>query len=217
MTTWRALGNSPIKAGRARASCGWQRTGENETFSLIAAPCDKSHIGSPFLRLVVRPSSTRQGMHHVLRVRPQTANQLIAELAMQRRSFLVAAGCLSASILLPGNARAQALQSGWVVGIRCLGNIEGARWLDGRTANGTVGLAPSTHLPYTGARWQVVDAGGGAIALCCLGNIEGPRWLDGRTANGTVGLAPKSEPALHRCQMAGYGRWRWRRRPPLSR
>jgi hypothetical protein len=113
-----------------------------------------------------------------------------AEFAMRRRSFLGAAGGLSASILLAGNARAQALQPGWVVAIRCLGNIEGPRWLDGRTANGTVGLAPGTHSPYTGARWQVVDAGGGAVALCCLGNIEGPRWLDGRTANGTVGLAP---------------------------
>ena len=78
-----------------------------------------------------------------------------AEFAMQRRSFLRAAGGLSASILLPGNARAQALQRGSVVVIRCLGNIEGPRWLDGRTANGTVGLAPNPNLPYTGARWQI--------------------------------------------------------------
>ena len=186
-----ALGNALIRAGRARASCGWQRTGGNETFSLIAAPCDKSHIRSPFLRLVVRPSSTPAGKATMSYASgPKPPSQPIAEFAMRRRSFLGAAGGLSASILLPGNARAQALQPGWVVVIRCLGNIEGPRWLDGRTADGTVGLAPDTHPPYTGARWQVVDAGGGAVALCCLGNIEGPRWLDGRTANGTVGLAP---------------------------
>jgi hypothetical protein len=125
---------------------------------------------------------------------PKPHEQPIAAFAMRRRSFLGAAGCLSASMLLPGNARAQALQPGWVVMIRCLGNIEGPRWLDGRTANGTVGLAPGTYLPYTGARWQVVDAGRGAVALCCLGNIEGPRWLDGRTADGTVGLAPNLNP-----------------------
>ena len=109
---------------------------------------------------------------------------------MRRRSFLAVAGCLSASVFLPGNARAQALQPGWVIVIRCLGNIDGPRWLDGHTADGTVGLAPNLSPYYTGARWQVADAGEGAVALRCFGNIEGPRLLNGHTADGTVGLAP---------------------------
>ena len=126
---------------------------------------------------------------------PKPHNQPTAEFTMPRRSFLGAAGCLSASVLLlPGNARAQALQPGWVVVIRCLGDIEGPRWLDGRTADAGVGLAPGTYLPYTGTRWQVADAGGGAVALRCLGDIEGPRWLNGHTADGTVGLAPYLDP-----------------------
>ena len=86
------------------------------------------------------------------------------------------------------------MQPGSVVSLRCLGNIEGPRWLDGRTGNATVGLAPNTNPPYSGTRWQIADAGGGAVALRCLGNIEGPRWLDGRTGNATVGLAPNTNP-----------------------
>src|SRR5271166_836854 len=143
------------------------------------------------IRLVVCPSSTPAGKAAIsYGSGPKPHNQPTAEFAMRRRSFLGAAGCLSVSVLLPGNARAQDLQPGWVVVIRCLGNIEGPRWLDGRTANGTVGLAPNLNLPYTSAKWQVTDAGEGAVAFRCLGNIEGPRWLDGRTADGTVGLAP---------------------------
>ena len=84
-----------------------------------------------------------------------------------------------------------------VIALKCLGDIEGARWLDGRTANGTVGLAPNTNKPFTGTRWQVVqveDNNLRIVALKCLGNLEGPRWLDGRTTNGTVGLASTTEP-----------------------
>jgi hypothetical protein len=40
---------------------------------------------------------------------------------------------------------------------RCLGLIDGPRFLDGRTADGTVGLAPSTDPPFSGTHWQVVD------------------------------------------------------------
>jgi hypothetical protein len=36
----------------------------------------------------------------------------------------------------------------------CLGDIQGARWLDGRTTNGTVGLASTTESPFTGTKWE---------------------------------------------------------------
>ena len=81
--------------------------------------------------------------------------------------------------------------------MKCLGDIEGPRWLDGRTADGTVGLAPNTNRPFTGTRWQVIQVGYNSpniVVLKCLGDIEGPRWLDGRTAHGTVGAAPTTEP-----------------------
>ena len=67
-------------------------------------------------------------------------------------------------------------------------------WLDGRTADGTVGLAPSTAPPFTGTAWQVQAMTGGGFSLQTLGNIPGPRFLDGRTADATVGLAPSTAP-----------------------
>lgn len=73
--------------------------------------------------------------------------------------------------------------------LQCLGPIPGPKWLDGRTADGTVGLAPQTEGVFTGTKWRVFD-GGGAVVLQCLGTIPGNRYLDGRTGNGTVGLAP---------------------------
>jgi hypothetical protein len=86
------------------------------------------------------------------------------------------------------------LEHGNKVSLRCLGDQPGPRFLDGRTHDGTVGLAPKTGDPFTGTKWEVVRAGAGIIALKCLGQLEGPRWLDGRTHNGTVGLAPNPKP-----------------------
>lgn len=78
--------------------------------------------------------------------------------------------------------------------LKCLGDVEGPRWLDGRTGDGTVGLAPNTDPPYTGTKWEVTfDEPASAYRLKCLGDVEGPRWLDGRTGDGTVGLAPNTD------------------------
>jgi hypothetical protein len=66
----------------------------------------------------------------------------------------------------------------------------GPRFLDGRTQDGTVGLAPHTNPPFTGTKWEVTSYGGDEIALKCLGTVQGNRWLDGRIYNGTVGLSP---------------------------
>ncbi len=69
------------------------------------------------------------------------------------------------------------------------------RFLDGRTHNITVGLAPHTGTPFTGTRWEVHVWGAGPdpnlVHLKCLGHIPGVRWLRGfpfRPPNGTVGL-----------------------------
>jgi hypothetical protein len=72
----------------------------------------------------------------------------------------------------------------------------GPRWLDGRTQNSTVGLAPSRGAPFTGTKWEVhhwVASGSltNLVFLKCLGDVPGPRWLRGfpsRGADGTVGL-----------------------------
>ena len=85
------------------------------------------------------------------------------------------------------------LQAGDTVHLVCLGNIPGPTFLDGRTGDGSVGLAPSTDDPFTGTRWRAVDDGAGHVELRCLGDVDGPRLLDGRTTDGSAGLAPNAE------------------------
>jgi hypothetical protein len=41
-----------------------------------------------------------------------------------------------------------------------LGTVPGPRFLDGRTQDGTVGLAANTNPPFTGTRWEVVKVAG---------------------------------------------------------
>jgi formylglycine-generating enzyme required for sulfatase activity len=69
----------------------------------------------------------------------------------------------------------------------------GVGWLDGRTRDGTVGVAPQIE-GFTGTLWRVHLLEPGIIALECLGDQEGPRWLDcGTEAGGPVGLSPTTE------------------------
>jgi hypothetical protein len=86
------------------------------------------------------------------------------------------------------------LKHGNQVSLCCLGDQPGARYLDGRTNDGTAGLAQEPRKPFTGTKWKVFLIGEGIVAFYCLGDLEGPRWLDGRTHDGTVGLAPSTDP-----------------------
>jgi hypothetical protein len=108
---------------------------------------------------------------------------------MDRRHFVQSFAGGSIALLLPLPALANLLRAGNNVSLKCLGNMNGPRFLDGRTRDGTVGLAPDLSPRFSGTKWHV-SAGGGLILLKCMGTIDGPRWLDGRTADGTVGLAP---------------------------
>jgi hypothetical protein len=104
---------------------------------------------------------------------------------------------ITAVVALASRAQAEPppLRAGDLVILECLGDhatIDGNRYLDGRTADGTVGLAPKTGRRFTGTRWKVVKLDQGAFGFECQGNVEGDRWLDGRTGDGTVGLAPKT-------------------------
>jgi hypothetical protein len=104
---------------------------------------------------------------------------------------------ITAVVALAGGAQAQTppLRAGDLVILECLGDnaeVDGNRYLDGRTGDGTVGLAAKTGRGFTGTRWKVVKLDKGAFGFECQGNVEGNRWLDGRTADGTVGLAPKT-------------------------
>jgi hypothetical protein len=112
---------------------------------------------------------------------------------MRRRDFLQTVTAGATILLLPaGWLSAGILSPGHDVSFRCLGNINGPRFLDGHTADGSVGLAPSLAKHFSGTRWHVFSGGGGSIALKCMGSVEGNRWLDGRTQDGSVGLAPST-------------------------
>jgi hypothetical protein len=78
------------------------------------------------------------------------------------------------------------------IALECLGHLPGPRFLDGRTQDGTVGLAPTTGGHFTGTRWKVIKLRKNQISLECFGHLPGPRFLDGRTQDGTVGLAPNT-------------------------
>jgi hypothetical protein len=113
---------------------------------------------------------------------------------MRRRDFLQGLAASSIILLLPEHLLAQSvLRAGNDVSLRCLGNVNGPRFLDGRTRNATVGLAPDLSKNYSGTKWHVLSGGGGSIVLKCMGSVPGNRWLDGRTAGGTVGLAPSNQ------------------------
>src|SRR6266487_1305520 len=104
--------------------------------------------------------------------------------------FAVAVGALLIIAAASSDVCAETFQTGDRVVLETLGTIPGSRWLDGRTTDGTVGLAPTFGPPFTGSTWELTKLGENIYALKCLGNIEGNRWLDGRTGDGTVGLAP---------------------------
>ena len=112
------------------------------------------------------------------------------EIIMNRRQAIQTIGGGALAGFSAINAKAGIVQAGNTVSLKCLGQLNGRRYLDGRTGDGSVGLAPGLVKPYSGTKWKIYNSGGGSFALLCLGSNTGPRWLDGRTANGTVGLAP---------------------------
>lgn len=90
------------------------------------------------------------------------------------------------------------LESGTIISLECLAAISNPnfKYLDGRTENNTVGLAPSFEGQFTGAKWRVdrrqsiTVEGGIYYTFYCLGTVPGFNYLDGRVVDGTVGLAP---------------------------
>src|SRR5215212_10201633 len=107
---------------------------------------------------------------------------------------LAGASLLSLGLAVPAKSQPLPFGNGDHITLECLGGPENVRFfLDGRTAEGNVGLAPTTKPPFTGTRWEVVFPTAPSnyeIHLRCLGTTPGNRWLDGRTADGGVGLAP---------------------------
>ncbi len=110
---------------------------------------------------------------------------------------LAGASLLSTGLAAPAKADVAGIKYNDIITLKCLGDKPGPRYLDGRTHNGTVGLAPHTKPPYTGTRWHlttnsrnVQNPNAAGYFLECLGEEPAPRWLDGRTDNGDVVLSP---------------------------
>ncbi len=104
---------------------------------------------------------------------------------------------LSTGLADPAKAQVGDIKYGSLITLKSLGDKPGPRYLDGRTHNATVGLAPHAKPPYTGTRWRVsyVSDYFNTIVLNCEGTGPGnARLLDGRTQDRTVGLAPNTEP-----------------------
>ncbi|MDD4652437.1 MAG: hypothetical protein PHQ34_09420 [Methanothrix sp.] len=83
-----------------------------------------------------------------------------------------------------------ALENGGIYHFKCMGHIDGNRWLDGVTQENRVWLAPTTTGGYTGTSWQAIEVEPGIYHLKCMGHIDGNRWLDGVTQENRVWLAP---------------------------
>ncbi|WP_217545586.1 hypothetical protein [Streptomyces sp. GbtcB6] len=84
------------------------------------------------------------------------------------------------------------------VTVKCEGTIPGPPYLNGKTIEGTVDLAPDHTPTFSGTVWEMRevardDKGRPVVVLRCEGTShEGKddRFLDGHTADGTVALAP---------------------------
>ncbi len=85
------------------------------------------------------------------------------------------------------------LVEGMIIQLQTLGDINGLRWLDGRTADATIGLVSNENRSFSGTKWRVHKFNDSDIALESMGEINGLRWLDGKTADATVGLAPRGD------------------------
>lgn len=144
-----------------------------------------------------------------------------------REGFVVAFHCLGDDAQ-PTHAYLKGSAGAGVVSLSQDPNEAGAQWtvhvsaasgvlsfqcgeggfLDGRTLDCTVGLAPSAQAPFIGAQWKVTDlpnpdqGGFNHVSLQTQGNLGDPNqgqcpfgFLDGRTAlsDGSVGLARSTE------------------------
>ena len=113
---------------------------------------------------------------------------------------LAGVGLLSLGLAAPAKSLVsigpgRQLMDGDQIHLECLGDQPGPRWLDGRTQDGTVGLAPGGE-QYTGAEWHLTtdcanNPNNCGYYLYCKGTGPGDaRYLDGRTGAGDVVLSP---------------------------
>ncbi len=80
-----------------------------------------------------------------------------------------------------------------IYSLKCLGTLEGARFLNGITTEARVDLAPSVGGNFSGTIWEITyDEATSAYRFRCQGNLEGARFLNGITTEARVDLAPSA-------------------------
>ena len=104
------------------------------------------------------------------------------------------------TVSLASNIDAQFTSTKWkvhviggVVALENQGKINGPKWLNGVTSNGSVNLVDNTEGGNTGTKWKINIFYGGFITLENQGEINGPKWLNGVTYDGTVNLVDNTE------------------------
>lgn len=101
-----------------------------------------------------------------------------------------------------------------VITLQCQGTVEGNRWLDANTNDGSAYLAPqnvSVDPRRSGTRWEVLQNidhnSQNATGLKCLGNQRGFQFLDGNTINGTVRLQNELAPGFSGARWHFFESW----------
>ena len=86
---------------------------------------------------------------------------------------------------------------GRMCALSCLGEFqthpEKRFFLDGRTGDGSVALAPELTRAFSGTKWRSKVLAFDKVVLECQGAVEGPRFLDGHTVDHSVHLAPSTD------------------------
>ena len=111
--------------------------------------------------------------------------------SIRRTAFNALLATLLTSLSGPASAD-NVLRDGSKFLLESLGTIAGSRWLNGRTADGTVDLAPRFGEPFSGTVWEPQSVGPLMFRLRNLGDIAGAQWLTCRTDNGSVTLSTSS-------------------------
>ena len=164
---------------------------------------DREHLQFQ-LSQVLEQTSQKQLQELVSTIFPSDARftELQTHLQQTQQKILQLQSALATGGFIPGTVSAEAqtlildntLSDSSIITIYCLGTGPGNyKLLDGRTGDGTGGLAPDTEKRYSGIRWQVYRIGRNEYQIYCLGTGSGnSKWLDGRTGDGTVRLAPST-------------------------
>ncbi len=151
---------------------------------------DREHLQFQ-LSQVLEQTSQKQLQELVSTIFPSDARftELQTHLQQTQQKILQLQSALATGGFIPGTVSAEAqtlildntLSDSSIITIYCLGTGPGNyKLLDGRTGDGTGGLAPDTGKRYSGIRWQVYRIGRNEYQIYCLGTEPGKLGINDR-------------------------------------